>query len=254
MRQALRLRAPLWPRTPSRAGAAAAPRLHLNREGRAAAFGVRRLDQLCQPRAEVPFDLHAIDDHLQRSAILQHRDVDVFERDGLPVEIQTAKPLPPQRRQRLRDRIDEIGQIRLGYASVVSTPRFRGRRLLVLGRQFAGHRRPGHDRHFEADQEPRAFRQRAQPPRHDLRGLADHFLAALPAVGAPDPGVEEAKVIVNLRRRPDGRSRIADAVLLPDRDRRPIPSIESISGFSIRSRNCRAYADNDSTYRRCPSA
>src|SRR5438128_2087899 len=32
------------------------------------------------------------------------------------------------------------------------------------------------------------------------------------------------------------------------------PSIESTSGFSICSRNCRAYADKDSTYRRCPSA
>src|SRR3954462_4928000 len=32
------------------------------------------------------------------------------------------------------------------------------------------------------------------------------------------------------------------------------PSIESTSGFSICSRNCRAYADNDSTYRRWPSA
>jgi hypothetical protein len=32
------------------------------------------------------------------------------------------------------------------------------------------------------------------------------------------------------------------------------PSIESTSGFSICSRNCRAYADSDSTYRRCPSA
>src|SRR2546430_1394556 len=32
------------------------------------------------------------------------------------------------------------------------------------------------------------------------------------------------------------------------------PSIESTSGFSICSRNCRAYADSDSTYLRCPSA
>src|SRR2546428_1024431 len=32
------------------------------------------------------------------------------------------------------------------------------------------------------------------------------------------------------------------------------PSIESTSGFSICSRNCRAYADSDSTYRLCPSA
>src|SRR6267142_1331083 len=32
------------------------------------------------------------------------------------------------------------------------------------------------------------------------------------------------------------------------------PSISSTSGFSICSRNCLAYAESDSTYRRCPSA
>jgi hypothetical protein len=32
------------------------------------------------------------------------------------------------------------------------------------------------------------------------------------------------------------------------------PSTLSTSGFSMRSRNCRAYAESDSTYRRCPSA
>ncbi len=33
-----------------------------------------------------------------------------------------------------------------------------------------------------------------------------------------------------------------------------IPVISSTSGFSMRSRNCRAYAESDSIYRRCPSA
>src|SRR5881397_231443 len=32
------------------------------------------------------------------------------------------------------------------------------------------------------------------------------------------------------------------------------PSMKSTSGLSIWPRNCRAYADSDSTYRRCPSA
>ena len=32
------------------------------------------------------------------------------------------------------------------------------------------------------------------------------------------------------------------------------PSMESTSGFSMSPRNCRAYADNDSTYLRWPSA
>ena len=32
------------------------------------------------------------------------------------------------------------------------------------------------------------------------------------------------------------------------------PSIVSTSGFSIKSKNCLAYAESDSTYRLCPSA
>src|SRR3954467_6376582 len=32
------------------------------------------------------------------------------------------------------------------------------------------------------------------------------------------------------------------------------PSMKSTSGLSICPRNCRAYDDSDSTYRRCPSA
>ena len=32
------------------------------------------------------------------------------------------------------------------------------------------------------------------------------------------------------------------------------PSMQSTSGLSIIDRNCRAYAESDSTYRRCPSA
>ena len=33
-----------------------------------------------------------------------------------------------------------------------------------------------------------------------------------------------------------------------------MPVISSTSGFSIRSKNWRAYAESDSIYRRCPSA
>src|SRR5512137_1127247 len=32
------------------------------------------------------------------------------------------------------------------------------------------------------------------------------------------------------------------------------PSMESTSGFCMMPRNCRAYEERDSTYRRCPSA
>ena len=60
----------------------------------------------------------------------------------------------------------------------------------------------------------------AQAPRHDFGGLADHLAAAVAAVRASDARVQQPQVIVNLGRRADGRSRIADAVLLADRNRR----------------------------------
>ena len=56
----------------------------------------------------------------------------------------------------------------------------------------------------------------------------------------PDARVEQAQVVVDLGRRPDRRPRVADAVLLPDGDRRADPLDQSTSGFSMRSRNWRA--------------
>ena len=55
---------------------------------------------------------------------------------------------------------------------------------------------------------------------HDFGRLAHDFLAAGSADRPADPGVEQPQVVVNLGRRPDGRARVADAVLLPDRNRR----------------------------------
>ena len=83
-------------------------------------------------RAKVPFDLDPIDDHLQRRAVPQQCGVDVLERDGLAVHIQPAEPLAPQRRQRLRDGIDEIRQLRLRRLPRRPPPLLRRRRLLVV--------------------------------------------------------------------------------------------------------------------------
>ena len=100
------------------------------------------------------------------------------------------------------------------------------RRDVVLLRQLVDFRRldAGHgrinDRQIEPDQQPRSGRQRAQLPRHDLGRLARDFLAALAAVGAPDAREQQPHVVVDLGRRPHRRARVADAVLLPDRDRR----------------------------------
>jgi hypothetical protein len=57
-------------------------------------------------------------------------------------------------------------------------------------------------------------------------------------------GKQQAQVIVDLGDGADGGAGIARGGLLFAGER---PSIESTSGFSICSRNWRAYADNDST-------
>ena len=95
------------------ASAIRALRRELNRKRRPAAFGVGGLDRVGQARAKIAFDLHAIDDHLERRAILQRRGVDVLERDRPAVEIQPAEPFAPQRGERFGDGIDQIRQIRL---------------------------------------------------------------------------------------------------------------------------------------------
>ena len=97
------------------------PRAGCNGERGAAPFGVGGLDRVGEPRADVVVDLHAIDDHLQRRPIPEPRRVDVFQRHGPAVEVQAAEALAPQRRKRLGNRIDEIGQDRLRRARSSST-------------------------------------------------------------------------------------------------------------------------------------
>ena len=69
------------------------------------------------------------------------------------------------------------------------------------------------------------------------------FLHLAPAVSAISPSharKQKPQVVVDLSRRSHRRPRIARRILLPDGNRGAIPSIVSASGFSIRSRNCRA--------------
>ena len=59
--------------------------------------------------------------------------------------------------------------------------------------------------------------------RHDFGRLADDFAPAVAAERPADPRVEQPQVVVDLGRRADGRSRVADAVLLADGYRRTDP-------------------------------
>ena len=60
----------------------------------------------------------------------------------------------------------------------------------------------------------------AELARHDFGRLAHDFPAAVAAERAADAREQQPHVVVDLGRRADGRARIADAVLLPDGDRR----------------------------------
>jgi hypothetical protein len=62
-----------------------------------------------------------------------------------------------------------------------------------------------------------------------------------------DRAPKEPQVVVDLGRGPDGGPGGLGGVLLLDGDRRGEPVDESTSGFSMRSRNCRAYDERDST-------
>ena len=90
--------------------------------------------------------------------------------------------------------------------------------LGLVRRPGAG--QPAHDRKLVAEQQAGAGRERRQRPRGDLRAVAQHLVAALAADRAANPGVQQAQVVVDLRRRADRRARVAQAVLLADGDGR----------------------------------
>jgi hypothetical protein len=78
-----------------------------------------------------------------------------------------------------------------------------------------------HDR--RVDGELRRLRQREDLLDDLIEALAGDRPPADRAVRAPDAGVEQAQVVVDLRDRADGRTRVARRRLLVDRDRRREP-------------------------------
>ena len=148
---------------------------------------------------------------------LQRRAIDLVERDRLAVDQQAAEAAAPQRLERLGDRIDT--QVLRRASSVVRLVLVAVSSLVAdVGTGFdAG---IGDDRQLEADQQPRARRQLAEPLGHDFGRLADHLLAALAAERPADAREQQPHVVVDLGRRADRRARIADAVLLADGDGR----------------------------------
>ena len=94
--------------------------------------------------------------------------IDLLERDRLAVDVQPPEAFAAQRRERLGDRIHQARQRRLRASSSSASPSASRLRRLVgvllelpLGRQ----RRGRHDRHVEADEQPRARRQAARAAR-----------------------------------------------------------------------------------------
>ena len=76
------------------------------------------------------------------------------------------------------------------------------------------------DGDVETQEESSAGWQVAELTRDDFRRLAQHFASAVAAERAPDAGEQQPHVVVDLGGRADRRSRVADAVLLADGDRR----------------------------------
>ncbi len=130
----------------------------------------------------------------------------------------TARPSTSRRRNPRLARLCSVS--RSGSVRPARTGRGRLHRLAVF--QVGRRRRVGHadDGHLEAHEQPRALGQRRQAPRDHLGRLARDLVAAVAAEGVPDARPEQAHVVVDLGRGADGRPRIADAVLLSNRDRR----------------------------------
>src|SRR4029453_6121895 len=80
-----------------------------------------------------------------------------------------------------------------------------------------------HHGHVEADEQPGAFCQASKMACDDLGSVAYDLLAALAAERPPDSGEEQPEIVVYLRGRADGRTRIGDAVFLTNGPRRENP-------------------------------
>ena len=206
-------------------------RIQRNRERGAAALGVGRFDRVSQARPEVAIDLEPVDDHLQHRPIAERSGVRFFQHHGLAVDVEPAESLAAQDPQRLGDRVAQPWKGRLRWCRDLRIT-IALRHRLVIVRSFDGkrHRRSWNDRHIEADQQPGSGRQLAERPGHDLRRLADDFLAARAADRPADPRVQQPQIVVNLGCRPDRGPGVADTVLLADRDRRR----DALDGIDVR--------------------
>ena len=193
----------------------------LHGPGRTPALEIRHLDRIGQPLPQiVGADLHAIDDHLQHGAIAQRRGIRIFDPHGGPVDEQPGEALSAQAGDcRGHGLPPGLAWFPLGLHLPADFLLRLFRQLVDLDRVPAGDRRVQH-RQIESNQQAGPRRQLAELARDDLGRLAHDLAAAAAAVRAPHARVQQPHVVVNLRRRADGRSRITDAVFLADGDRR----------------------------------
>ena len=198
------------------------------RPGRAAAFEIRRLDRVGQALPQVlAVELHAIDDDLQRRPVrAAPPDRRRRTRTARPSTSSRPKPL---RRSAVERRGDGGRASRPPVAARGAGSSARRRRVVVRARRArrppassprVGRRRVD-DRQVEADAAaacPPAARRAARATTSAVSRTTSR--PQLPAERAADAREQQPHVVVNLGRRADGRARVADAVLLADRDRR----------------------------------
>ena len=155
-------------RTPARRR----PPASCNRPRRAAALGVGGLDRIGDARPRIGRHLDAIDDHAQHRHRLHGRRIDLFERHRLSVDQQPAETLAPQ--------------VLDGHAPTVTRSLdnsvFAGllaifRRLVCADALDAPSAAPRRRSKPSSRRVPSGSASRLVG--HDLRGFADHFLAAL---------------------------------------------------------------------------
>ena len=191
----------------------------LNRPGGAAAFQIRGLDGIGKPLPQIfTGQLHTIDHDLERRSVREGCGIDVVERHRAAVHEQAAKPFAPERLDGRGD-CHGAGAIRRSRQLLLWTRR-QFSELLDLGNFRPGSLPDSHNRQVEPQQQPRARRKGAELASDDFRGFAHHFASAVPAERASDARIQQPHVVMDLRRRSDRRSRIADAVLLADCDGR----------------------------------
>ena len=187
---------------------------------RGAALCVRGLDRVCEPRAEIAVDLHAIHDDRQHGPAGHGRAIEIFERDGAIVDEHAPEPALRKALERRAHRIDGAGPL--------AAPPVRRAERQPLSADSGVSPRP--DRPESPRAPPRwasrsrsageSPRQAVQPARNDLCCFAQHLLPALAADRPADARPEQPHVVVDLGRGANSRPRVADGVLLADGDGR----------------------------------